>query len=79
MLTGTKAQKLLFQHTDAVQADLTPLLSGYYDTVNAGAKQDAASFARISHAEGIAPPRWLFLSDSVKGIRPNIAKTASRC
>jgi len=62
------AQKLLFQHTDAALADLTPLLSGYYDTVSAGAKQDAASYLRISHAEGIAPPRWLFLSDNVKEV-----------
>ena len=33
---------------------------------------------RISHAEGIAPPRWLFLSDNVKGIHSQCRDTASR-
>jgi enolase-phosphatase E1 len=46
---------------------MTPLLSSYYDTVNAGMKQDAASYASISEKEGIKPSEWLFLSDNVKG------------
>lgn len=55
------AQKLLFEHS--VAGDLTPLFSGYFDTTT-GSKRDAASYAKISHAIGIAPNRILFLSDT---------------
>ncbi len=50
------AQKLLFRHTDA--GDLTPLLTDYFDTINAGPKQDSASYEAIAacHPE-LGPPR----------------------
>ena len=54
------AQKLLFGHSDA--GDLTPLFSGYFDTTT-GAKREAASYAKIADAIGVAPGEVLFLSD----------------
>ena len=54
------AQKLLFGHTD--DGDLTGLFSGFFDTA-VGAKREAASYARIAAALGIAPAGILFLSD----------------
>jgi len=54
------AQKLLFGHTD--EGDLTGLFSGFFDTA-VGAKREAASYARIADALGIAPAGILFLSD----------------
>jgi enolase-phosphatase E1 len=57
------AQKLLFAHTDA--GDLTPLLSGYFDT-ETGPKRDAASYRRIAAAIGVSPAEVLFLSDVVE-------------
>jgi len=62
------AQKLLFAHTDAPNPDLTALLSSYYDTVNAGPKQDPSSYAAIAAAEDIPPGDWIFLSDNVKEV-----------
>jgi enolase-phosphatase E1 len=47
--------------------DMTPLFSAYYDTINAGLKQEPASYQRIIANEGIDPNAWLFLSDNVKG------------
>lgn len=55
------AQKLLFGHSDA--GDLTPLFSGYFDTTT-GPKREAASYAKIAEAIGIAPADVLFLSDT---------------
>jgi len=54
------AQKLLFGHTS--HGDLTPLLSGYFDT-HVGAKQDAGSYRSIATEIGLAPGEILFLSD----------------
>ncbi|MFZ5747458.1 MAG: acireductone synthase [Pseudomonadota bacterium] len=54
------AQKLLFGHS--VAGDLTPLLSGYFDTTT-GPKREAASYAAIAQAIGLAPQRLLFVSD----------------
>lgn len=54
------AQKLLFGHS--VAGDLTPFLSGYFDTTT-GPKREAASYAAIAHAIGLAPDDILFLSD----------------
>jgi len=62
------AQKLLFEHTDTPQTDLTPLFSGYYDTVNAGLKHDPTSYAAIADKERIPAQHWLFLSDNVKEV-----------
>ena len=57
------AQKLLFAHTEA--GDLTPLLSGYFDT-ETGAKRDATSYRRIAEAIGVPAAQILFLSDIVE-------------
>ncbi|KAJ6441678.1 enolase-phosphatase [Purpureocillium lavendulum] len=68
------AQKLLFAHTNASPSDLTPLISGYFDTVNAGPKTEPGSYAAIlaSHSD-VAPARWLFLSDNLKEVRAALA------
>ena len=55
------AQKLLFGHSDA--GDLTPLFSGWFDTL-IGGKKEAASYTRIAAAAGMAPRELLFLSDN---------------
>lgn len=54
------AQKLIFGHT--AYGDLTPLFSGYFDTA-VGGKKEAASYAAIADAIGVAPAEILFLSD----------------
>ena len=54
------AQQLLFRHSTA--GDLTPLLSGYFDTTT-GPKQDAASYGTIAAALRLPPEAVLFLSD----------------
>jgi len=56
------AQKLLFAHT--VAGDLTPLLSGYFDTTT-GPKKEAASYRRIAAEVAVEPARLLFLTDVV--------------
>lgn len=73
------AQKLLFQHTGVVGGendgrgagkDVTPLLSGYYDTTNAGPKTASTSYSAILAQQelpkaDLSPDHWLFLSDNV--------------
>lgn len=54
------AQKLLFRHTEA--GDLTPYLSGYFDT-EVGPKKVAASYRKIAAIIGLPPPDILFISD----------------
>lgn len=54
------AQRLIYGHT--VAGDLTPLLSGYFDT-RVGHKREARSYANIAAAIATAPGRILFLSD----------------
>lgn len=54
------AQKLIFGHS--IAGDLTPLLSGYFDTTT-GPKREAASYTRIAEALGLAPAEILFLTD----------------
>ena len=54
------AQKVLFGHT--AYGDLTPLFRDYFDTT-IGPKREAASYAAIAAATGIAPAATLFLSD----------------
>lgn len=58
---SVSAQRAWF--TNSPEGDLTPLVSGLYDTENAGPKQDPASYRRIAQATGTAPDRLLFLSD----------------
>lgn len=50
-----------FRH--APQGDLTPLIEDFFDTVSAGPKKDAASYAAIAASLGLEPGRILFLSD----------------
>ena len=56
------AQRLFFAHTEA--GDLTPLISGYFDT-ETGPKREPASYRAIAEAIGRAPGEILFLSDVV--------------
>ncbi|MFJ5309461.1 acireductone synthase [Streptomyces sp. NPDC088350] len=55
------AQRAWF--TSSPEGDLLPLVSGLYDTENAGPKQEPESYRRIAAATGIEPSRLLFLSD----------------
>jgi enolase-phosphatase E1 len=55
-----QAQKLLFAHTE--YGDLTPLFSGYFDTI-IGNKREADSYRKIAAAIGAPPGDILFLSD----------------
>jgi enolase-phosphatase E1 len=57
------AQKLLFAHTEA--GDLTPLISGYFDT-ETGPKRVAESYQRIASAIDVPASEILFLSDIVE-------------
>jgi enolase-phosphatase E1 len=57
------AQKLFFGHSDA--GDLTPLISGWFDT-EVGGKREAASYSRIAVDIGLPPGELLFLSDVVE-------------
>jgi len=63
------AQKLLFTHTNAEPSDLKPLISDWFDTVNAGLKTETKSYQTIrgSHPE-IPVEQWLFLSDNTKEV-----------
>ncbi|QIG79880.1 acireductone synthase [Stakelama tenebrarum] len=54
------AQKLIFGFSEA--GDLTPFLSGYFDTTT-GPKREAASYTKIADALGLAPGDILFVSD----------------
>jgi enolase-phosphatase E1 len=54
------AQKLLFAHTE--YGDLTPLFSGYFDTL-VGAKREVAAYQNIVAQLPFLPSELLFLSD----------------
>jgi enolase-phosphatase E1 len=59
--SGSKlAQQLLFRYSEA--GDLTPFLSGYYDTTS-GPKREAASYTAIAKAWGRAPVDIVFATD----------------
>lgn len=60
------AQKLLFKYSD--QGDLTPALSGYFDTSTAGAKTSASSYKTIGEETSIEARDWLFLSDNINEV-----------
>ncbi|MFG3012721.1 acireductone synthase [Streptomyces cinerochromogenes] len=55
------AQRAWFSSTP--EGDLLPLVSGLYDTENAGPKQEPESYRRIAATAGVAADRLLFLSD----------------
>ena len=59
---SVQAQRLVFGHTP--HGDLTPLLSGFFDT-KVGGKLDQASYHVIAAAIDTAPGEILFLSDHV--------------
>jgi enolase-phosphatase E1 len=60
---SVEAQRLLFGRSTV--GDLTPLLSGYFDT-RIGPKTASASYAAIAKAIGVAPGEILFFSDVVR-------------
>ncbi|OWP00462.1 hypothetical protein B2J93_773 [Marssonina coronariae] len=66
------AQKLLFQYTNGSEEggekDLRGLISGYFDTVNAGPKGERSSYEKIAATRGEAIERWLFLSDRAEEV-----------
>ncbi|KAE8447380.1 hypothetical protein EG329_010794 [Mollisiaceae sp. DMI_Dod_QoI] len=63
------AQKLLFQYTDSKpDGDLRGLISGYFDTVNAGFKMERGSYEMIAKTRGEGVGKWLFLSDRVEEV-----------
>ncbi|PHH59665.1 hypothetical protein CDD81_2788 [Ophiocordyceps australis] len=71
---SVSAQKLLFAHTTSSPSDLTPLVSDWFDTVNAGPKTETSSYAAIlSTRPAIPPSRWLFLSDNLNEVSAAMA------
>jgi enolase-phosphatase E1 len=56
------AQKLFFRHSS--QGDLTPLISGYFDT-RTGAKRESTSYTAIAAPMNVAPFDAIFFSDVV--------------
>ncbi|MBX9702295.1 MAG: acireductone synthase [Acetobacteraceae bacterium] len=58
---SVEAQRDLFGHSEA--GDLTPLLDGGFFDTRVGGKREAASYAAIAAAIGLAPGDLLFLSD----------------
>lgn len=72
------AQKLLFGHTDAevegLSGDLTPIISDWFDTVNAGPKMNPSSYKTIlSKYPDTRPEQWLFLSDNLAEVDAALA------
>jgi enolase-phosphatase E1 len=57
------AQKLFFGYSES--GDLTPLLSGYFDT-QTGPKRESESYRRIAALIGVPANQILFLSDVVE-------------
>jgi enolase-phosphatase E1 len=64
---SVEAQKLIFGHSSA--GDLTPLLSGYFDT-RIGPKTAIASYVAIAAAMGVATGEVLFVSDLLRELNP---------
>lgn len=59
---SVQAQRLLFGHS--TDGDLTPLISGYFDT-GVGAKGEASSYAAIAAALNVDAGDMMFFSDAV--------------
>lgn len=57
---SVQAQKLLFRYSEV--GDLTPYLSGYFDT-RTGPKREAESYRKIAVAINLPPTRICFISD----------------
>jgi enolase-phosphatase E1 len=64
---SVEAQRLIFGHSSA--GDLTPFLSGYFDT-RVGPKTAAASYAAIAAALGVSTDEMLFVSDLLRELNP---------
>lgn len=59
---SVEAQKLLFRHAEV--GDLSPFLSGHFDT-KTGPKKEAASYQTIADSIGVEPAGCLFLTDNL--------------
>ncbi|HEY3703788.1 MAG TPA: acireductone synthase [Terracidiphilus sp.] len=59
---SAEAQVLFFRHSNV--GDLTPMISGYFDT-RIGPKQASASYVAIAQQMNVAPEDVLFFSDVV--------------
>lgn len=57
---SVQAQKLIFGHS--IAGDLTPYLSGYFDT-EVGGKREMESYVRVAQSIDVDPERILFVSD----------------
>lgn len=74
------AQKLLFGHVhdstggadEKRTQNLQGLISGWFDTTNAGLKHEASSYAKIAEELGKPADTILFLSDNVKEVKAAI-------
>jgi enolase-phosphatase E1 len=60
---SAEAQVLFFRHSN--HGDLTPMLSGHFDT-RTGPKQASASYVAIAEQMNVAPADVLFFSDVVR-------------
>jgi 2,3-diketo-5-methylthio-1-phosphopentane phosphatase len=60
---SVEAQQLLFRHSNF--GDLTPLISGYFDT-RTGPKASSTSYAAIAATVGVKPDAAIFFSDVVR-------------
>lgn len=70
------AQKLLFKHIKETSSsdekaviDRTDLITGWFDTVNAGSKVSSSSYTKIAAELAYGPQNILFLSDNVKEVK----------
>ncbi|PHH80013.1 hypothetical protein CDD80_3142 [Ophiocordyceps camponoti-rufipedis] len=71
---SVSAQKLFFSHTSADPSDLSPYISEWFDTVNAGPKTEPASYkAILASRPHVQPSRWLFLSDNMLEVKAALA------
>lgn len=70
------AQRLLFGHS--VAGDLVPLFAAFFDT-KVGGKREAASYAAIATALGLAPGAILFLSDVAEELDAAAAAGLATC
>lgn len=71
---SVQAQQLLFRYSDF--GDMTPLLSGYFDT-RIGAKREVSSYQAIVQQLQLPPQQIAFLSDITQEL--DAAQTAGLC
>lgn len=68
-LPGVQERKHKKLHRPYLGEDINDLIVDYFDTQNAGPKQEAASYTKIAGALGKPCNEILFLSDNVKEVR----------